>query len=72
MFTLGFGSNEKLANLHPEINVIVRHNIHGHSRFRKGQVLPPTHPYLVFPKPENQAFFGCEVSTVSEITQQMD
>ena len=57
MFTLGFGSNEKLANLHPEINVIVRHNIHGHSRFRKGQVLPPTHPYLVFPKPENQAFF---------------
>lgn len=70
MFTLGFGSNEKLANLHPEMKVIVRHNIHGHSRFRKGQVSPPTHPFLVYPKPENQAFFGCEVSTMSEITQQ--
>lgn len=70
MFTFGFGSNDKLANLHPEMNVIVRHNIHGHSRFRKRQISPPTFPYLVFPKPENQAFFGCEVSTISEITQQ--
>ncbi|CAL4168448.1 unnamed protein product, partial [Meganyctiphanes norvegica] len=68
LFTLGYGSNQ-LANLHPEINVIVRHNIHGHSRFRKNHTQPSL-PYLVFPKPENQAFFGCEVSSVSEITQQ--
>ncbi|KAK4316348.1 hypothetical protein Pmani_012477 [Petrolisthes manimaculis] len=48
--------------------VIIRHHIHGISQFKKQKYRNKA--YVVYPKLENQSYFGCEVNTLSEITQQ--
>ncbi|XP_047502745.1 LOW QUALITY PROTEIN: uncharacterized protein LOC125048218 [Penaeus chinensis] len=51
-----------------DLRIIVIHNIHGISRFKSKKI--KSKAYIVYPKIENQPYFGCEVNTLSEITQQ--
>ncbi|XP_071533028.1 little elongation complex subunit 2-like [Panulirus ornatus] len=66
LFSLGFNSSQ--PNNSQALRIIVRHNLHGLSRFKSQKMT--SKPYIVYPKPENQAYFGCEVNTLSEITEQ--
>lgn len=50
------------------MRILVRSNLHGLSQFEKKQEKCKT--YVTSTKIENQPYFGCEVSTLSEITQQ--
>ncbi|XP_045597641.1 little elongation complex subunit 2 [Procambarus clarkii] len=67
LFSFGFSSRKPSQSLQP-LRIIVRHNIHGLSRNKQQKI--PTKAYVIYPKLENQAFFGCEVNTWSEITHQ--
>ncbi|XP_063611399.1 little elongation complex subunit 2-like [Penaeus indicus] len=51
-----------------DLRIIVIHNVHGISRFKSKKI--KSKAYIVYPKIENQPYFGCEVNTLSEITQQ--
>ncbi|XP_045109399.1 little elongation complex subunit 2-like isoform X2 [Portunus trituberculatus] len=50
------------------LRILVRSNLHGLSHFKKEPKKCKT--YVTSTKIENQPYFGCEVSTLSEITQQ--
>ncbi|XP_042229382.1 little elongation complex subunit 2-like isoform X2 [Homarus americanus] len=67
LFSLDFSSSDPGNTLQP-FRIIVRHNLHGLSRFRSKK--ESSQAYIVYPKPESQAYFGCEVNTLSEIVQQ--
>nr|XP_053646512.1 uncharacterized protein LOC128698334 isoform X2 [Cherax quadricarinatus] len=60
-------SSEPCESSQP-LRILVRHSVHGLSRFKNEKLLSKA--YTIYPKLENQAYFGCEVNTLSEITQQ--
>jgi len=65
-------SNVPMGRGLPSINVLVRHHVHGLSMENvnvTGKKLK-FGSYIIQPKVEHQAFFGCEVNTHAEIVKQ--
>ncbi|XP_050726125.1 little elongation complex subunit 2-like isoform X2 [Eriocheir sinensis] len=67
LFSLGSNTCQSSGSFQ-SMRILVRSNLHGHSYFKNEE--NKCKPYIVYPKIESQAFFGCEVNTLSEITQQ--
>ncbi|KAK7070613.1 hypothetical protein SK128_023983 [Halocaridina rubra] len=67
LFEFGYDNTKPYDSSQP-LRVIVRSNLHGLSQFSKKRC--PSKAYVIHAKPEYQAYFGCEVNTLSEITQQ--
>ncbi|XP_076067633.1 uncharacterized protein Ice2 [Oratosquilla oratoria] len=75
LYSLGFdghNSHSKTSAFpspQKEHKIIVRHNLHGFVGAKSQRVKNPG-TFVLYPKLENQPFFGCEVHTQSEIIQQ--
>lgn len=67
LFSMGPRNLQPNASVQ-DLRIIVVHNVHGISRFKSRKI--KSKAYIVYPKIENQPYFGCEVNTLSEITQQ--
>nr|XP_027226840.1 little elongation complex subunit 2-like [Penaeus vannamei] len=67
LFSMGPRNLQPNASVQ-DLRIIVVHNVHGISRFKSKKI--KSKAYIVYPKIENQPYFGCEVNTLSEITQQ--